>query len=59
MSLAELLDVKAFTGGEIDEAMRPNLALHGLTMEQGRRLPKNIVTNISVTWSYILSRAGY
>ena len=25
---------KAFTGGEIDEAMRPNLALHGLTMEQ-------------------------
>ena len=25
---------KAFTGGEIDGAMRPNLALHGLTMEE-------------------------
>ena len=25
---------KAFTGGEIDGAMRPNLVLHGLTMEE-------------------------
>ncbi len=35
MSLAELFGSKGiYRRREIDEAMRPNLALHGLTMEQ-------------------------
>jgi len=46
---------KAFTGGEIDEAMRPNLALHGLTMEQ----VSDIENRLDINAGWTKSEDGY